>query len=323
MKHIIVFHNDFDGVVSAALLLNFINQQYDFPQYSLIPVMYFGSDRTHNDMLKNIIESKFNKFAKDGNKVYVLDFPYHPIADIWIDHHKTNDLDSIPDAQKMFFRPFQRACAEIIPFFCIHENKEYRESIAESAAIGWASKIDSAGYKTKDEYYDCSSAWMQMRLFIEDGKKDQKSARIVELIVNHKFDANKVVDILGGVNGVVFKFKERINKTKGAIVVNGNIGLIITKNKNDYPRYSEFIVRPDIEYSIRVTNSNEENVKRISVGINPWIKFDRQMINIGGTLREIFGSRSGGHPTVGGAMCKEDDLQERLDVLFVKLRREE
>ena len=316
MKHVIIHHNDFDGVISAAILLNGVLASGD--SYSLVPVMYIGNDSIHDNMLSNLARSKMSD--TDENTVYIVDFLYNKICDVWIDHHRNNDGPDVPESAKEFFNPRSKSAASVVMEYIMKNVEKTHASLNMVEAVKWADIIDSASYKSLDEYIEASSPWLQLRLLIEDYKKDHISARIVELLCNYGFDAGLVVEIIGGINPIMQAFRKKVDSVKGALVVSdGGIGHIITPHQNDFPRYSEFYVRPDIKYSIRSFEVDKKGTRKVSVGFNNWGGFENK-INIGKTLKDIFPTGAGGHFDVGAAFCDESEVHENINKIVSVLK---
>ncbi len=82
MKYDIYFHNDFDGRASAAVMLAFLRSRGDDIEH-YIPIKY--------DVIPKWIDDKFlekNKLFKGKHSpAIIVDFPYHPQAAFWFDHH--------------------------------------------------------------------------------------------------------------------------------------------------------------------------------------------------------------------------------------------
>ena len=313
MKNIIVTHNDLDGAVSASMIIRELTKYNGL--YSIVPVMYLGNRTYHTEMLDTLIKSHF---SSTGNKVFVVDFPWHPLADVWIDHHKTSERHSPPEARK-YLLPMLSSAAEATTIYLGDADPDYVESVNSTWAIEWAGKIDSAKYESPDEYFKCANPWLVLRLFTDHDKQAHKTARIAELLAHHDFDADIVVDIIGGAQKAIEKFQHDINLVGPAIVENGGVGIIVTRHRNDFPRYAEYIVRPDIDFSIRVTNT-ERDKREIRVGHNIWKPKSNK--DIGRIMADLFPDSGGGHPGVGGAIVEENEYSDSLDKIWAELTRE-
>lgn len=313
-KNIIVHHNDLDGCVSAAMLVRQILQKKD-ETYTLVPVMYLGNKDHHKRMLDDLIVSHFSgPESTVKNKVFVLDFPWHPMANVWIDHHKTS-MSSAPENARKYLLPQLDSAAEAVAIYLSDNDPNYVESVNTTWALSWTGKIDSAKYESSDEYYNCDNPWLILRLLTDHDKQAHRTARIAELLAHNDMDAQKVVDIIGGTRKTVEKFQSDIKATEQAIVVNGSVGLIITRHRNDFPRYAEYICRPDINLSIRVTNL--EGKREVRVGKNPWAP--KNNIDIGAIMAEVCPGNGGGHPGVGGAIVDESEYHSVIDRILERV----
>lgn len=277
--------------------------------------MYLGNKDHHKKMLDDLIMSHLNE-PKDRveHKIFVLDFPWHPMADIWIDHHRTNALN-VPESKRKYLLTQLDSAAEAVAVYLTDTDKSYTESVNTTWALSWVGRIDSAKYSSAIEYYNCDNPWLILRLLTDYDKQAHRTARIAELLAHNDMDAQRVVDIIGGTKKIVDKFQSDIRSTEPAIVVSGSVGLIITRHRNDFPRFAEYICRPDIKFSIRVTNL--DGGREIRVGKNPW--HPKNDIDIGAIMAEICPNNGGGHPGVGGAIVEEDEYQGVIDRILERI----
>lgn len=311
-KNIIVHHNDLDGCVSAALLVRELIQQGEI--YSLVPVMYLGNQERHREMLESLIKSHFTTGM--DHKVFILDFPWHPLADVWIDHHGSS-MEHAPREAMKYLIPQLDSAAEAVAIYLQDTCDDYQESLNTTWAISWTGKIDSAKYDGISEYYNCNNPWLVLRLFTDHDKQAHRTARIAELLAQYDLDAQIVVDIIGGADKAIEKFQSDIKSVERAIVENHGVGIIITRHRNDFPRYSEYIMRPDIKYSIRVTNA--EHGREIKVGRNIWHPKMDSTKDIGRIMADLFPDNGGGHAGIGGAIVSEPLYEDALNKIWEKL----
>src|SRR5882672_7372494 len=82
MLYDLYFHDDFDGHAASAVVLAFLRSRGDDAGH-FVPVKY--------DIIPEWLdEDFFNKhklFKGKRNLAVVVDFPYHPKAAFWFDHH--------------------------------------------------------------------------------------------------------------------------------------------------------------------------------------------------------------------------------------------
>src|SRR5215467_2006122 len=98
----------FDGVVSAALAWEFLEQQTGWSINELCPVNYAVRDKWLASELKG--------------PCAIVDFLYHPSADFWADHHATSMLtkEAKADYQRrkasfpLFFDEQAESCASLL-----------------------------------------------------------------------------------------------------------------------------------------------------------------------------------------------------------------
>src|SRR5579859_7809019 len=84
MKYDIYFHNDFDGRAASAVMLAFLRSRGDDIEH-YVPVRY--------DLIPQWRDEKFFEkhrlFKGRHNPAIIVDFPFHPSAAFWFDHHLT------------------------------------------------------------------------------------------------------------------------------------------------------------------------------------------------------------------------------------------
>src|SRR5581483_8268760 len=85
MRYDIYFHNDFDGHAAAAVMLAFLRSRGDDIEH-FVPVKYdIIPEWRHTDffMRHKLIAGP----VRGRNPAIIVDFPFHPGAQFWFDHH--------------------------------------------------------------------------------------------------------------------------------------------------------------------------------------------------------------------------------------------
>jgi len=163
------FHTQcFDGVLSAALLLEWLRAAKGWKHCSLHPVGY--------EVRATLWPGKLEQPAA------VVDFLFHPDAEFWFDHHETAfSVFRAPASlsQTQIFDSSAKSAAGLIwrHLFRTHHHREDRFR----PAIAWANKIDSAGYESVDEAFSTDSPAMTIRAALM-GASDRMCGRLVELL---------------------------------------------------------------------------------------------------------------------------------------------
>jgi len=145
VKYHLYFHNDFDGMASGAVMLNFLRSRGD-DIVSYNPIDYFP------DVNRKWPEYKFKK------PFILVDFRYHPAADWWFDHHLTSFFkkkwqNSFKVDRTHVFNPKIKSVCELV---VRHLSKIFKYSPPRyiEYLVKWTSIIDSASYKSPKELVD-------------------------------------------------------------------------------------------------------------------------------------------------------------------------
>jgi oligoribonuclease NrnB/cAMP/cGMP phosphodiesterase (DHH superfamily) len=111
MKYDIYFHNDFDGRAAAAIVLAFLRSRGDDIGH-FTPVKY--------DVIPQWLDERFFEkhklFKGRRNPAIIVDFPYHPAAAFWFDHHirpfRKNGWEGkfTPDKCRRYDDSYRSAC---------------------------------------------------------------------------------------------------------------------------------------------------------------------------------------------------------------------
>src|ERR1041385_5827378 len=132
----------FDGIVSAALAWEFLEQRKDWSVDELCPVNY----TVRNGWLASELK----------HPVAIVDFLYHPSADFWADHHATSMLTKEAEADyqrrkesfPLYFNEQAGSCASLL-FRILGPALASKSHFQEM--VTWAEKIDSARYESVEE----------------------------------------------------------------------------------------------------------------------------------------------------------------------------
>ncbi|MBI5220870.1 MAG: hypothetical protein HY978_03500, partial [Candidatus Liptonbacteria bacterium] len=136
----IYFHNDFDGRASAAIILAWLKQRGDRAG-KLMPIDY---SLTPAWLQPN--------FFTGRRPTIVVDYPYHPGAAMWFDHHPTTFKRA--DWQRQFrqdkshrFESRYHSCAHQV-YDALRKDFGFRPPVVIKKLIPWADIEDSAGYRS-------------------------------------------------------------------------------------------------------------------------------------------------------------------------------
>lgn len=302
MNHI-VFHNDIDGIISASLL-----QIYDpmFKESRLHPV----TSTMRGGQIKKVLAK-----IKPEDKLAIVDFEYNERADIWYDHHFNNDMGSDQFSNgHLFYNPAAKSTVDIIA--AVHVPRTELQDV-----IAMSSMIDSATYPDIEYIFRNTSPIMILRAFLETAfPADMTYCRIVEMLTRCKLDVEKAISLMGIDKSSVDTIRNMAKKIGKNTMVFGKCSVVNQTRQSQFPRYSEFFVRPETEYSIRISLSGPHQ-KYIQIGHNKWL--EPSVINLGGFMRGLSYVRGGGHFNVAAGTIKNCDEQRFLDDMDIHFNERE
>jgi oligoribonuclease NrnB/cAMP/cGMP phosphodiesterase (DHH superfamily) len=296
MDYHLYFHNDFDGMASGAVMLNFLRSRGD-DVVSFTPITY-----------SQALKKKWAGF-KFKEPFVILDFLYHPRASWWFDHHYTSFLtdewrDGFRDDKNRAFDSTKKSACDLLAG---HLKKEFnwKPSKFISDLIGWATVIDGALYKSAKEAIESKQPAIKLAkatnpVNFEKGTEAKYFERIIKSLA--KEPIAKTIQIpavrkeIKRIENVNRKIKEIF---KNILIVTGKVVFIDgTKTDVQFSNYHGYYFYPDIDYSVTVEFYGK--YYHLSVGKNLWKKTPAK-VHIGEMLKKYGG---GGHRTVGGAERK-------------------
>ena len=283
----ICFHRDLDGVVAAAILLGDSEAEA-----KLTPVDYHMK-----------LTWKDFKIEKPGA---VVDFLFHPDAEIWIDHHPSPFLYS--DWEKQFLElenpnhvwdSNAKSCPELIleTFDLSATVKAHFEGYIE-----WSSIIDSALYESVEQAVDISNPYLLLSRMLSY-TDDDSLPDIVKLISKHKVDDVVGKESVREARQKVEQLASEVTSTIAKFLDYDGITTLLDQSEFDWPyqRYEPYKIYPHSKYLVGSYRSGAQ--VKVSIGTNPWSQSTNFHV---GELCEKWGG--GGHRAVGGIIF--DNLQE-------------
>ena len=146
MLYDVYFHDDFDGRASAAVMLAFLWSRGDDIEH-YIPVKY--------DVIPKWRDERFlekNKLFKGKhNPAIIVDFPFHPQAAFWFDHHLTPfrkpgwEKKFKPDRERRYDDSYRSACHLV--YDSLREGFGWKPPAHLRELVKWLNVIDFAGYR--------------------------------------------------------------------------------------------------------------------------------------------------------------------------------
>jgi oligoribonuclease NrnB/cAMP/cGMP phosphodiesterase (DHH superfamily) len=305
------FHDDVDGIIGAALFLK--NQVPG--RYRLYPV----SSSWRGDKFNYLISSLF---IKPGDKRVIIDYQYHKNADVWIDHHFNESFGECEIRNtKMLYNPKSPSAARLVHEYIksINPSVDYDTSFLFHVDI-----VDSGAYKSVEQIFRDKSPIMILRAYLERSYPSEMAyCRIVERIAGSNMNIKDALYTLRIGAFYVKDVEQEALKIKNSIVVSNKISFVTQRRKNQFPRYSEYLVLPDVKYAIRLTNIGNNNIY-FQVGYNKWQK-EPNDVNIGITVSKMIPIiiSGGGHFNVAAGVMKCEMENTFIDEISKLLNHEE
>jgi oligoribonuclease NrnB/cAMP/cGMP phosphodiesterase (DHH superfamily) len=300
MKYDIYFHNDFDGRASAAVMLAFLRSRSDEIEH-YVPIKY--------DIIPQWIDEKFFEkhklFKGKHNPAIVVDFPFHPKAAFWFDHHVRPfrkdgwEKKFKSDKAHRFNKDYKSACGLV--YDSLRKDFGWKPPAHLKDLAKWLDIVDGANYKSAKQTIDMKEPALQINNFIENNCDNFKITVMTIKFLSEKslkdFAASPVVKKqieklrLGTVESLSFYRKHM--EIKGRVMITDLTG----DTTGDLAHYGPYYLHPKMLYNVRYHPfPGKPSLFHINVGANPWRRAENKK-NIGELLQTYGG---GGHKDVGG-----------------------
>ncbi|MFA5386401.1 MAG: hypothetical protein WC297_01945 [Candidatus Paceibacterota bacterium] len=298
MKYDIYFHNDLDGMASAAILFHFLKSRED-KVLSFYPVDFFSVTR------KKWAKLKFE------NPSAIVDFLHHPQAEIWFDHHPTTFIK--PSWKKDFrhkklnhWGVIYKSCARLI-VESLKKDFNFRTPKYLKELTEWMDKVDGYYFKSIKESIDFKKPAVKLDLLISNFKLNNKIiAKIISTLSSSPLkNVLKIKELQPYLRRIEKEIKKSKKFYKTNIKVIKNVSFIDeTQNEAISIRSLLYHLYPHTPYFIILHRERGGGKYAVTAGKNPWLKSINQA-PIGEYLKKFNG---GGHDKVGGAEFKTKNL---------------
>lgn len=289
MKYHLYYHDDFDGMASGAVMLNFLRSRGD-DIISYNPIDYTPQ------LNENWVSYKFKK------PFILVDFRYHPAADWWFDHHETSfDIPALSSWKKLYRKARNHyrnssydSCCSLVTISLKKYHKYYppRHTVELSK---WLDVIDGAKYKLLKEVIESVSPPLKLRNYLFYEKDETKREKLVQDLAFKPMSEiarqKRVVEVVK--NGET-QIKKALKMIKNHSAASGNTVFIdATPIPVDVSHYMAYYVYPKSKYSVILEKVRE--YYHLGIGFNFW-QSSKKPINVGNLMVKYGG---GGRKTVG------------------------
>ena len=310
--HHIVFGGNMDGIMAAAIYLH--NQVQSLDMYRLYPAFSFIRDNKFPNMVKSI------NLNKEKDILIITDCENHPECDLWVDHHFNDIMGNEPVINsKMSYNPNAKSSTRLMQ----NIKSEKASPKYSKAFIDTVEMIDGSEFESTKFIFTDTHPLMVLRAYLERSfTSDMIYGRVVEMMCNTHFNIKKAIYQLKIGIDCVNELRKEAESIQKEMLIIGDLSIVRQRKPNKFPRYSEFYVRPETRYSLRLTLINSERY-HIQMGFNKWHNQSNE-INIGSILSRIpYLIKGGGHYGVGGGIIEEKYIDNLLDDLSQIFYRKE
>ncbi len=307
--HHVVFHDDIDGIISAAI---YLHDQVREDTYRLYPVPSTSRGEKFESMVKAM------RLKPESDFLVILDYENHKKSNLWVDHHWSKIMGDEPVINsKIIYNPGIASTARLM-----HQSLNPNSIIPKSYSykfLDMVDIIDRADYNTVKQIFNDTHPLMVLRAYIERSfHSEMMFCRIVEMISATHFDFRRALYQLRINKRVISELQKDIERTKKAMVISGNFSVIRQNRPGRYPRYAEFYINPKVKYSVRLSTIPQNKIY-FQVGYNKWHDKPNE-VDIGRLLSNMkFLIKGGGHYSVGGGIVSENNVERFLDDLCINL----
>jgi hypothetical protein len=280
----------FDGVVSSVLTWEFLENQRNWRIDQFCPVDY--------DVRDTWLEKDLHRPCA------IVDFPYHPNANFWADHHQTSLLtknaalsfQTRRDKAALLFDPDAPSCAWLL-YRHLRRFLQHRPHFEEM--VEWATKIDSANYASLQEALEGDAPAMRISRALSKKDAPEYLQWLLQALREHDLSYVARSDEVRRrerpaplhTKKDLEQFNPVFHEEPGEIAV---LELTVKDDQYEISRYVPYIYDPNARYSIAIVRTPE----RITVRAmrNPWRNF--RSIALGRAFAKEGG---GGHQRIGTA----------------------
>lgn len=281
----IIFHEDFDGICSAALLKKFFGVKLD-----LEPVSYKIKNRW---LRRNVLDAA------------VADFLYHPQAIWWFDHHETSFLndklrkDYKPDTRHRWGISYPSCPSLIIDVLSESTDISWlRNFFCEW--VHWSDIVDSGNYKNPAQAIYGKEPY----ILINQALSEEQDPRLRCFLVERISEGIPPLEIVNDsyVSPLWKKFQEKQSKAlsyiKDRLRIVEKVALCnLLDLDTPFIRYGIYLFAEEVPYTIMAYKTKYGLRKyTISISKNPWLKNNTREINLGIIAKKYGG---GGRTMVG------------------------
>lgn len=285
----ILFHDDFDGAASAAILTGFLEEVVGEKHNQLLPVnFHLESDWLYPQL----------PFLATDERFAIVDFLYHPSAEIYFDHHSTAFKTGMYryhfDKRKASLVQWDStygSCARLM-YDRLHPIWASSDRLQE--LVAGADMVDQAQYPSVESYFDANHPAIAINLAwgrLDDADKDRLIRTLAHDTLEAGLESVRMAFIAAKLtqDDTLADYRQHV-EPRGVVTITD-----VASEDVPFLRFAPYLYYPQSLYSISVYNSRDEKAVLVSLGKNPWIDFEHAHL---GGLAQRWGG--GGHAYAAG-----------------------
>lgn len=295
-KKWVFYHDDFDGLASAAILT--LVAKRNLEQFTHYKSVDYSADLDWNTELPCGVDG--------GDDFSVVDFHFHPYAWYWADHHLNPfrypffsdlyDARKIMDDWRVLWDDTESSCAGLL--YRTHFPDFVDPNGRLAPLVKAADMIDTAGYPSAQSYFEAKDLPVRMvhgHSLMTEGQKSEVIRRFAGGTIEDAYDVVREPCEQGVERARWARDRngERA-ELEGSVVVTD-----LVNQQVPYSRYAAFYYFPNALYQAAVYSIG--NGVGLTLSKNPWIQFDH--LNLRDLVALVGG---GGHSFAAAAQFGTD-----------------
>jgi hypothetical protein len=307
----------FDGIVSGALAILFLGKLRGWRFDCINAVNY--------DLQGDWLNTHLPQHS------CVVDFLYHPEAEVWCDHHVTTFLNPTLRAdfaaREKTLQIYDQESRSSARLLWNRGSAVLGQAAHLEEMVDWADTIDAADYDDVNQALFGTHPALQIgRSLAVDADSTYCDLLVRTLCISTMHDLAGIPEVQRRVAQADELSREGLSRVQKQIRLHGNIAVFDVLTEDALVnRYSAFYFYPNAQYSIGTFRSRDAITLRVSA--NPWLHFHSP--NLGEMVRAAAAtagllSSGGGHARVGSLWLQKElhsTAEEVVIYLLKKLHR--
>ncbi len=283
----IYYHRDFDGMVSAAVLAKILSDR--------------GEKGVTWESVNYDQRRHWDQFAA-GRRFAIVDFHFHPRAELWFDHHPTTFLTpelraTYEPSERWLWDETSLSCPPLILRHAA-QHWDYTPEPRFEDMARWSDVIDGARYESVDQAVFGEAPALRVARALQASPRPDWTDELVGAMTTSSLEG------VAGRMDVEVAFQRASRNRDRALeqfpplvgsIENGVLTYDASSNQIRRERFAAFYHHPEIFYSVGVIPTRAGY--HVSCGENPWNQ-PTAGLHVG-EIMEGYGG--GGHRGVGGA----------------------